>query len=362
MKQWLKKYFKPMGMLAITAVVALGIVACSDNNTGKQSAKSTGEVQRIMGAGSSFIYPVMSRWINQYYNQTKVQVNFQPIGSGGGQRQIFNGTVNFAASDQPLTPAELKEHHLIQFPAIVGGIAPVVNIKGVESDQLTLSGKVLAEIYLGEITHWDDIQIQTLNPGLKLPDGMIITIHRADGSGTTYNFADYLAKISPEWKNDVGVNTTLRWPGNGVGAKGNAGVAAQVQHLPNSIGYVEYAYATEGKMTTIKLVNANGLAVAPSLESIAAAAEYAKWNPKDDYELFLTNQPGDNSWPINASTFILLPKNNPENMNKAILKFFTWSFTDSTSKIATQLDYIPMPKNVVTGIRAYWQENLGYSS
>jgi len=360
MKQWLKKYFKPMGMLAITAVVALGIVACSDNNTGKQSAKSTGEVQQIMGAGSSFIYPVMNLWINQYYDHTKVKVNYQPIGSGGGQRQIFNGTVNFAASDQPLMPSQLKQHNLIQFPAIVGGIVPVINIKGIGNNKLILTGKVLADIYLGKITHWNNIKIQKLNPNIKLPDSLIIDIHRADGSGTTYNFSNYLAKMNAEWEKEVGVNTTLDWPGNGIGANGNAGVAAQVQQLPNSIGYVEYAYAVEGKMKTVKLINADGFAVAPSLKAFAAAAQYAKWNPKADYELILTNQPGNDSWPISASTFILLPTKNPENMNKAILKFFTWSYGDHAAKIATKLNYIAIPKNVVAGIKVYWQEHLGY--
>ena len=310
-----------------------------------------------MGAGSSFIYPVMSKWTNAYYEKTNIQVNYQPIGSGGGQRQIFNHTVDFAASDQPLTSAELKKHDLIQFPAIVGGIVPVVNIKGISNNQLTLSGKALADIYLGKITHWNNPAIQKLNPGVKLPNSMIISIHRADGSGTTYNFANYLAKMSSVWKEQVGVNTTLKWPGNGVGAKGNAGVAAQVQNLPNSIGYVEFAYAKKG-LSTVKLINADGKAVAPSLETFASAAEYAQWRADKDYELILTDQPGANSWPINASTFIFIPKNNPKKMNEAILNFFTWAYQKEPSAMAKKLDYIAMPEKVVHSIKAYWKSGL----
>ncbi|MFT6835836.1 MAG: phosphate transport system substrate-binding protein [Francisellaceae bacterium] len=356
----MKKWIKSSITLASVAIVTLGLVACGDNNSNKES--DTGKVENIMGAGSSFIYPVMSRWINQYYNNTKIQVNYQPIGSGGGQRQIFKGTVNFAASDQPLTPTQLKEHKLIQFPAIVGGIVPVINIKGVDNNKLVLSGKVLSEIYLGKIINWDNKQIQILNPDIKLPHSMILTIHRADGSGTTYNFSNYLAKVNPTWETEVGVNTTLKWPGNGVGAKGNAGVAAQVKSLPNSIGYVEYAYAKEGHMTTIKMINADGKAVAPSLDTFKAAASDAKWKPSEDYELILTNQPGTNSWPINATTFILLPKNNPKNMNQAILSFFTWNYTEPAAKIAKNMDYIAIPQNVITGIKAYWKKNLGYGA
>jgi phosphate transport system substrate-binding protein len=304
----------------------------------------------------------MSKWTNEYYNLNQTKVNYQPIGSGGGIRQIYSRTVLFAASDKPLSTHELRQHKLIQFPAIVGGIVPVINIKGVKANQLILSGRVLAEIYLGKITYWNDPKIQNLNPSIKLPHAMILSIHRADGSGTTYNFANYLAKVSSDWKNNVGVNTTLKWPGNGVGAKGNAGVAAQVQNLPNSIGYVEYAYAHESGLTTTKLINKAGKAIAPSLSTFKAAAASAKWSPKQDYQLILTNQPGANSWPINASTFILLPTDNTKVQNQAILKFFHWTYTNNMARnITKNTDYVSIPTDVVKQIEHYWMQKLQYT-
>lgn len=356
MKILSKKGTGVISSIVLATTIVLGITACNDSST------SNSTKQDIMGAGSSFIYPAMSKWTNEYYNLNQTKVNYQPIGSGGGIRQIYSRTVSFAASDKPLSTKELKQHKLIQFPAIVGGIVPVVNIKGIKANQLILSGKVLADIYLGKITYWNDPAIQILNPSIQLPHSMILSIHRADGSGTTYNFANYLAKVSPTWKNNVGVNTTLKWPGNGVGAKGNAGVAAQVQNLPNSIGYVEYAYAHEGGLTTTKLINKAGKAVAPSLSTFKAAAANAKWSPKQDYQLILTNQPGANSWPINASTFILLPTDNTKIQNQAILKFFNWTYTNNIAlNITKSTDYVSIPQSVVKNIESYWKEKLKYS-
>ncbi|WP_119342545.1 phosphate ABC transporter substrate-binding protein PstS [Facilibium subflavum] len=339
--------------MAVTSLV-VSVSACS-----QQSDKSDGKPQAvtttIMGSGSSFIYPAMSRWANSYYEKTGVQLSYQPIGSGGGQRQIFAGTVNFAASDQPLTTRQLEKYDLIQFPAIVGGIVPVVNIPDVKANQLTLSGQVLADIYLGKITYWDDAAIKTLNPNVNLPHKAIITVHRADGSGTTYNFAKYLASISPNWQTKVGVDTSLQWP-NGIGAKGNQGVAAQVQQVEDSIGYVEYAYAKTTKMTTVKLINAAGQAVVPDLSTFASAAEYANYQPENNYNLILVNQPGKNSWPIVATTFVLLPEKARGDMNAQIKHFFQFAYSPAGDKIARKLDYVGIPAKVVTGIENYWQK------
>ncbi|MCF6765333.1 phosphate ABC transporter substrate-binding protein PstS [Thiotrichales bacterium 19S3-7] len=346
-------------LFSLFAVITLvSLTACSDSNQSSDGQTSTQAETKIMGAGSSFIYPVMSRWSNNYYQRTNVQINYQPIGSGGGQRQIFQRTVDFAASDQPLDAQTLKKYKLIQFPMIVGGIVAVVNLKGVSSNQLILSGPVLADIYMGKIRYWDDSQIKNLNPKLTLTHSLIIPVRRADGSGTTYNFADYLAKVSPLWQKNVGVNTTLTWPSTTIGAKGNAGVAAQVMQLPNSIGYVEYAYAKENHMNTVKLINKNGKAIAPTLSSFRSSAEYADWSSKNDYHVLLTDQAGNNSWPIDASTFILLPIDNSSETNQTILAFLSWAYGESGRDIAAKLDYIGIPESTVKGIKSYWQERL----
>ena len=339
------------GLMA-SAILSLSLVGCSktvDSSDGQ--AKESATV--IMGAGSSFIYPAMSRWANEYYNTSGVKINYQPIGSGGGQRQIFAGTVNFAASDQPLDNAELNKYSLIQFPAIVGGIVPVINIAGVTSNQLVLSAQVLAEIYLGKIQYWDDSAIVALNPEIKLPHNMIITVHRADGSGTTYNFTRYLANVSPVWQKQVGVNTSVQWP-VGIGAKGNQGVAAQVQQVSDSVGYVEYAYAKTANIPTVKLINQAGETVAADLNSFASAAKYASWKAADSYNMILVNQPGKESWPIVATTFILLPKDAKQVIDQEIKQFFDFAYSARGNMIAKKLDYVGIPENVVTGIKAYW--------
>ncbi|MFZ9036314.1 MAG: phosphate ABC transporter substrate-binding protein PstS [Francisellaceae bacterium] len=337
-------------LLAAAGTLTLTLSACGGDVADKKAETQVA----IMGAGSSFIYPAMSRWANSYYEKTGVQVNYQPIGSGGGQRQIFAKTVNFAASDQPLSNEMLEKYNLIQFPAIVGGIVPVINVPGIKPNEMVLDGRVLADIYLGKITYWDDPAIEKLNPSLKLPHAAIITVHRADGSGTTYNFATYLAELNPRWKAEVGIDTSLQWP-VGIGAKGNQGVAAQVKQVQDSIGYVEYAYAKSTHMTTVKMINKEGYSVTPDLNSFAQAAKYAKWQPADNYNMILANQPGQDSWPIVATTFILLPKEASINVNDNIKKFFEYAYSKEGDETARKLDYVGIPQDVVKGIENYWQ-------
>ncbi|WP_119328092.1 phosphate ABC transporter substrate-binding protein PstS [Cysteiniphilum halobium] len=337
-----------------TAAIVLTLAGCSEK-AHESDGKSTSNQSVIMGSGSSFIYPAMSRWANEYYNQTGVKINYQPIGSGGGQRQIFAGTVNFAASDQPLNNAELKKYSLLQFPAIVGGIVPVINIQGIKTNELVLNGKVLANIYLGKIQYWDDPAIVALNPKLHLPHNAIITVHRADGSGTTYNFTQYLASVDPLWRKQVGVDTSVQWP-VGIGAKGNQGVAAQVQQVSDSIGYVEYAYAKTANIPTVKLINQNGRTVTADLNSFASAAKYASWQAKNNYNLLLINQPGDNSWPIVATTFVLLPEKAKQGINQDIKQFFSFAYSEKGDQIAKKLDYVGIPQNVVADIKVYWDK------
>ncbi|WHN65931.1 phosphate ABC transporter substrate-binding protein PstS [Cysteiniphilum sp. QT6929] len=340
--------------LASSAMTVLALSGCSEK-AHESDGKAASSQSVIMGSGSSFIYPAMSRWANEYYNQTGVKINYQPIGSGGGQRQIFAGTVNFAASDQPLNNAELSKYNLLQFPAIVGGIVPVINVQGIKTNELVLSGQVLADIYLGKIQYWNDPAIVALNPKLKLPHNAIITVHRADGSGTTYNFTQYLASVNPVWQKQVGVDTSVQWP-VGIGAKGNQGVAAQVQQVDDSIGYVEYAYAKTANIPTVKLINQSGQTVTADLNSFASAAKYASWQAKDNYNLLLVNQPGNNSWPIVATTFVLLPEKAKQGINQDIKQFFTFAYSEQGDKIAQKLDYVGIPQNVVAGIKVYWDK------
>ena len=353
--------------LLLSSVLAAGLTlsGCDNTGSGKQHAKndntSEQQTQSIMGAGSSFIYPVMSRWANAYYDKRGIKVNYQPIGSGGGQSQIFKGTVDFAASDQPLTNKQLEKHHLIQFPAIIGGIVPVIYVSNIHADQLTLSGKILADIYLGKIKKWNNSEIQKLNPDLKLPDKPIMVVHRADGSGTTYNFTDYLSKVSDSWKQQVGVNTAVSWP-TGVGAKGNQGVAAQVKQLSGSIGYVEYAFALQTDMTTVKMINKSGHTVKADLKTFKAAAKGANYQPTENFNLMLTNQGGADSWPIVATTFILLPEDARPATTQAVKKFMLFAYSQQGDKIAASLDYVGLPKTVVQQIRNYWAQTERYQS
>ncbi len=312
---------------------------------------------QVIGAGSSFIYPALSKWADSYQTNTQIQVNYQPIGSGGGLRQIYTNTVDFAATDEPLTVDDLNQKNLIQFPMVIGGIVPIINIPGIKTNQLVLSGPVLADIYLGNITKWNAPEIRKLNPTLNLPDAAITTVNRSDGSGTTFNFSHYLSDVSTIAAAKLGVNSMISWPGqNSIGAKGNAGVASQVMTLANSIGYVEYAYAMQSHMITVRMVNRAGNTVNATEQSFSAAALNAHWDQNKGFYQILTNQGGTDSWPIVATTFILVAKTprNPIATNAA-LQFFSWVFHNGDS-ITTQLDYVAIPAPIYTLIEKSWQQ------
>ncbi len=308
----------------------------------------------VTGAGSTFIYPVLARWAHTYQDKTGKQINYQPIGSGGGIKQLQEGTVDFAASDMPLKSTQLQDKHWQQFPMITGGIVPIVNVKHIKNNQLILDGQVLADIYLGKITKWNDPKIKKLNPKLTLPDTSIVTVHRADGSGTTFNFTNYLSTVSPTWNKKVHFNTVVEWPGSSsLGARGNAGVASQIKMIPNSIGYVEYAYALQNGLVSAKMKNKAGQVVTANSPSFVSAAKYANWQAKNHFYQILTSQPGDNSWPIVATTFVLIPDRDSKATRQAALDFFRWSYRHG-GKMAKQLDYVPIPKNVYQKIEKSW--------
>jgi phosphate transport system substrate-binding protein len=311
----------------------------------------------ISGAGATFPYPIYAKWAEAYKAKTGVSMNYQSIGSGGGIQQIKKKTVNFGASDAPLKPAELDEAGLTQFPMIMGGIVPVVNLPGIKPGEMKLTGPVLADIFLGKVTKWNDPAIAKLNPGLKLPDQAIAVVHRSDGSGTTYNFADYLAKVSPEWKDKVGVNTSVEWP-TGLGGKGNEGVSAVTSQTSGSIGYVEYAYALQNKMTYTLMGNKEGNFVAPNAASFQSAAANANWRGTPGYALLLTDQAGKDSLPITASSFILgYKKQDDAAIAKQVLDFFAWSYANG-GKMAEELDYVPMPRSVVSLVEDTWKNDI----
>lgn len=304
----------------------------------------------ITGAGSSFVYPVMQSWTKLYAKATRqrAQVNYQAIGSGGGIRQLSQKTIDFAASDEPLSIQTLKQKNWVQFPVIVGGIVPVVNISGVTNNQLVLDGSALANIYMGNIQYWDDVAIKHLNPHVALPHNRIITVHRADGSGTTYNFSYYLSAVSHErktgWLSRVGYNSAIQWPGKmKLGAKGNAGVAAQVQNIKNSIGYVEFAYAQSNNLVMTRLKNQAGYDVTAGARSFASAASHANWSADSGYATLLANQPGRYSWPIVATTYGLIARDSKQKAD--VRRFFTWSFANGT-RAATKLQYVMLPAKV----------------
>ena len=313
--------------------------------------------QQITGAGSTFVYPVLSKWAATYSQDNGLQVNYQSIGSGGGIAQIKAGTVDFGASDAPLSSKDLNDAGLAQFPIVIGGIVPVVKLAGVEAGQLKLSGPVLADIFLGKIKKWDDPAITQLNQGVKLPSEAITVVHRSDGSGTTFNFANYLSKVSPEWKSKVGFGTSLSWPA-GVGGKGNEGVAAYVKQINGSIGYVEYAYVLQSKMTYALLQNAAGTFVKPSAEAFQAAAASADWKQAQDFDLVMTDAPGQDAYPLAATTFILMHKQ-PKNPQaaQAALAFFKWAL-DHGQKDAETLDYVPLPSSLASQIETYWASTV----
>ena len=309
--------------------------------------------QEVTGAGATFPAPIYAKWASEYHKATGVKVNYQSIGSGGGIKQIDSKTVDFGASDMPQTDEVLKSKGQIQFPTVLGGVVPIINIKGIEPGQLKLTGALLGDIYLGKITKWNDPAIKALNPSLPLPDALISPVRRADGSGTSFIFTNYLSKVSPEWKSKVGEGTAVNWP-LGTGGKGNEGVAAYVGRLPNSIGYVEYAYVKQNKMNYALVQNAAGNFVKPEDDSFKAAAAGADWS-KSFYQI-LTNQPGKEAWPISGATFILMhAKQDKPASATEVLKFFSWAYKNG-EKIAVDLDYVPMPKPVVAAIEKAWGE------
>jgi len=311
------------------------------------------QAANITGAGATFPYPVYAKWAEAYKAQTGTEMNYQSIGSGGGIKQIQARTVDFGATDAPMSPDELSANGMAQFPTVIGGVVPVINIPGIAPGQLKLTGKTLAEIFLGKITKWNDPKIALDNTGANLPDQSITVVHRADGSGTTYIFTDYLAKVSTEWKNSVGTDKAVSWP-VGTGGKGNEGVASYVQRIKGSIGYVEYAYALQNKMSYAQLQNRDGQFVSPTDDSFKAAAANAHWDASKGFFEILTNEPGKDSWPITGATFILIYKSaqNAETA-KEVLKFFDWAYTNG-DKMASDLNYVPLPANVVGMIRGAW--------
>ena len=326
--------------------------------TGFKSAENI--AMNITGAGASFPQPIYAKWSYDYNAATGGQVNYQSIGSSGGIKQIQSKTVDFGASDAPLTPAELDEAGLIQFPTVIGGVVPVVNIEGIKPGELKLDGAMLANIYLGKISNWNDPAIKAMNPDLTLPDAAITTVFRSDGSGTTFNFTDYLAKVSPDWKDNVGVDKTVKWPtsATGAGGKGNEGVASYVNRMKNSIGYVEYAYAKQNKMSHAALKNAAGNIVQPSAETFAAAGDI-DWSQQEGFYKVITNSETEQAWPIAAATFILVHKQ-PENPKQVagVLNFFDWAYSQGDDD-AMALDYVPFSDTAVALFKAKWNDVKG---
>jgi phosphate transport system substrate-binding protein len=324
---------------------------------GTAIAFSSAMAADITGAGATFPYPIYAKWAETYKKETGNGLNYQSIGSGGGIKQIKAKTVDFGASDMPLKAEDLEKEGLIQFPAIMGGVVPVVNLDGIAPGQLKLTGPVLANIYLGKIAKWNAPEIAALNPGVKLPAEEITVVHRADGSGTSFLFTDYLSKVSPDFKSTVGAGTAVKWP-VGVGGKGNEGVAANVQRIKNSIGYVEYAYAKRNKMGHTQLQNHDGQFVQPDDETFKAAAAGADWSKTPGFGVVLTNPAGKTSWPITGASFILLHKVQADaNKGKEVLKFFDWAFKNGGAS-ATELDYVAMPAPVVKQVQDAWKAEI----
>jgi phosphate transport system substrate-binding protein len=335
----------------IFAVAAAALLTACGTNSGNRSEAPAGSAQ-VTGAGSTFVYPVLSAWAADYQKQSGTRINYQSIGSGGGISQVKAGTVDFGATDQPLASDELAQSGLAQFPIVIGGIVAVVNVPGLSSGQLRLTGPLLADIYAGKVKSWADPAIAAINPGVKLPNANIAVVHRSDGSGTTFNFTHYLSQVSPAWKSGPGEGKTVSWP-TGVGGKGNEGVAGYVRQIPNSIGYVEYAYVVQNHMNYALLQNAAGTFVGPSAESFANGAETANWGQAKDFNLVMTNAPGANAYPITATTFILMPKQ-PKDKAKsdAALSFFKYALGKGQPQ-AKKLDYVPLPDALVKQIETY---------
>ena len=329
----------------ITTAVAMSVLA------------GAGFAAEITGAGSTFVYPILSKWSMTYSTQTGNKINYQSIGSGGGIAQIKAATVTFGASDKPLTPEELQAAGLAQFPVVIGGVVPVVNLEGIKAGQLKFTGPLLADIFIAKITKWNDPAIIASNPGIQLPDRKITVVHRSDGSGTTFNWVNYLSKVSNEWKSKVGEGTSVNWP-TGIGGKGNEGVAAYVNQIKGSIGYVELAYATENKMTFAAVRNKNNEFVEPTEQTFQAAASQANWTEHPDFYEIITDAPGAGSWPIAATVFVLMykqPKDAPQ--SKEAIEFFKWALENGASD-AKALNYIPLPPALIKQIEAYWAKNI----
>jgi phosphate transport system substrate-binding protein len=340
MKQGLKFGLGALAGLVSAAALSFGAMAAGALN----------------GAGGTAIYPVLSVWAQNYQQKTGIAVNYQAIGSGGGIAQISAKTVDFGNSDKPLEHADLASKGLVQFPEVIITIVPVIHLPGIKAGELVIDGPTLADIYLGKIKKWNDPELKKLNPHAPLPNMSILVAHRADGSGTTFNFTNYLSKVSPEWKSTVGSDTSVNWP-VGVGGKGNAGVAAAVAQTVGSIGYVEYAYAMQNKLTYMDMINLEGKRVSPTMAAFQAAAAHADFSKVQDFYLILTNQPGDTSWPIVAATYMLLrPDYGPEK-NKEVLKFLDYGLTEGAAD-SEKLDYIPFPDVVVKQIEASWKTTL----
>jgi phosphate transport system substrate-binding protein len=318
---------------------------------------TTAQAADISGAGATFPYPVYGKWADAYKKETGIGLNYQSIGSGGGIKQIKAKTVTFGASDAPLTGEDLEASGLAQFPMVMGGIVPVVNIEGIKPGELVIDGPTLAKIFLGEITKWDDPAIAKLNADAKLPSSAIAVVHRSDGSGTTFNFTYYLSAVSDDWKSKVGTEKAVEWP-VGIGAKGNEGVANNVANTKGSIGYVEYAYALQNKLTHTKMVNKDGKTVEPTSATFAAAASHADWSSVPGFGVILANQPGDDSWPMTAATWILVYKVPQDAAATATaLKFFAWAYKNG-AKMAEELDYVPMPETVVDAVEKMWSADI----
>jgi len=332
----------------LCATATLGALCCA--------AVGTALADDISGAGATFPYPVYAKWAEAYKQQTGVGLNYQSIGSGGGIKQIEASTVTFGASDKPLEPADLKQNGLVQWPQIIGGVVPVVNIPGVKPGELVLDGATVAGIYLGDISRWNDPAIKKLNPTLNLPKLDIAPIYRSDGSGTNFLFTNYLSQVSPSFQQKIGANTSVQWP-VGIGAKGNEGVANQTTQTSGAIGYVEYAYVKQTHMTYAKLINRDGKVATPEAKGFEAAAANADWAKAEGYYLILTNQPGAASWPITGASFILMHADSKDRSAAAALKFFDWAYK-SGQPLAEGLDYVPLPASVVKLVEKTWQDSI----
>lgn len=359
----------PARVTLLALSIALFTAACGGSGNDTAAAgqpASTGDAAapagdrvsaNLSGAGASFIFPLVSKWSADYNALTGNRVNYQSIGSGGGIAQIKAGTVDFGSTDRPLSTEELAEAGLGQFPSAIGGVVPVVNIDGLQPGQLRLTGAVLGDIFLGKVATWNDPAIIALNPGVSLPNGKISIVHRSDGSGTTFNFSNYLSKVNADWKSRIGEGTSLQWP-SGVGGKGNEGVASYVQQIKGSIGYVELAYALQNNMPYASLQNAAGNWVQPNDETFAAAAATADWASAADFNLVITDAPGADAWPITATNFMLVHKQPRDAArSQATLAFFRWAFEHGQAQ-ATELHYVPLPAELVQQIEAYWATEI----